>query len=183
MATALVPLAQGFDELEAVTIINVLRRAGVEVVTASLDRGVIKGSKAVTLVSDTFLDDAIKGSYDLVALPGGKDGTAKLQLDRRILELCKRQLAAGKLLAASGTSTLVLAGAGLLDGKRATAQPGVLTAAKYPKISLVDALVVEDGPLVTSKSAGTALDLAYILALRLMGELKQAEVKAKLNLS
>ena len=181
MPRALVPLAQGCEEMEAVTITDVLRRAGVEVVTASLDRNIVKCARGTVIVADTTLDDAAKGTYDLIALPGGQPGANNLKLDQRILSLLRKQEAAGRIVAAVCAAPSVLAAAGLLKGKKAVAFPGSMAAKDLEGVEMLEALVVEDGNVITSKSAGTAMDFALALVQRLCGSEKRADVEAKLH--
>ncbi|MCL5060168.1 MAG: DJ-1/PfpI family protein, partial [Candidatus Thermoplasmatota archaeon] len=100
MAKVLVPLADGCEELEAVTIIDLLRRAGIEVVSAGLKPGIVQASRGVRLVPDATLDVALQDDYDMVVLPGGMPGAAHLKDDARILDLLKKMAAAGKYTAA-----------------------------------------------------------------------------------
>ena len=95
MKTVLVPLAQGSEELEAVTVLNILRRAGIEAVSASLDGHPIRGSRGTMLIPDTSLDEALKRSFDMVVLPGGQPGSNNLKADARIIKLVQRMAAEG----------------------------------------------------------------------------------------
>jgi 4-methyl-5(b-hydroxyethyl)-thiazole monophosphate biosynthesis len=166
--------------MEAVTIIDVLRRAGVEVVAASLVSGPVKGARGTVLIADTTLDEALKSDYDLIALPGGQPGTTNLKSDARILEMLRQADSKGKLLGAVCAAPTVLAEAGLLKGKKATAFPGAFK--EIPSdIQLVSETVVEDGRIVTSKSAGTAMDFALALVERLCGKAKRDEVEKNLH--
>jgi hypothetical protein len=90
MATVLVPLAQGMEELEAVTIIDLLRHAGIEVVTAGLDANPVKGSRGTVVIPDTTLDFALECQYDMIVLPGGLPGATNLEADSRIISLVKK---------------------------------------------------------------------------------------------
>ena len=128
MAKVLVPLADGCEELEAVTIIDLLRRAGIEVVTAGLKPGIVQASRGVQLVPDLTLDVALQDDYDMVVLPGGMPGASHLKADVRIIELLKKMAAAQKFTAAICAAPMVLAEAGILDGKQATSYPGFLDA-------------------------------------------------------
>ena len=179
MPKVLVPLAQGCEELEAVTVIDILRRAGVEVVSAGLDAQPVRASHGTTLVPDTTLDAALKHGYDMVVLPGGLPGTTHLRNDARILDLVKRMAQQGKYVAAICAAPSVLAAAGLLDGKRATCYPTCLD--EFPRVNLQTAAVVEDGKLITSRGPGTAMDFALALAERLMGQAKRKEVETGLQ--
>ena len=179
MAKVLVPLADGCEEIEAVTIIDLLRRAGIEVVSAGLKPGIVKASRGVQLVPDVTLEVALQDDdYDMVVLPGGMPGAAHLKEDARILELLKKMAADGKYIAAICAAPMVLAEAGVLDGKQATSYPGFLDA--RPGVSVSAAAVVEDGKVLTSRGPGTAMDFALALVERLAGAGKRQLVEAAL---
>jgi len=163
MARVLIPLAPGCEELEAVTIIDLLRRAQIEVVSAGLTPGPIKGSRGTVLLPDTTLDAALNQDYDMIVLPGGQPGATHLEQDARILALLKKMSAAGKFTAAICAAPKVLAIAGLLDGKRATCYPGALDVRQFPAIHLESQAVVHDGQVLTSRGPGTAMDFALAL--------------------
>jgi protein deglycase len=179
MKTVLVPLAQGCEELEAVTIIDILRRAGITVVSAGLDAQPVRASRGTVLLPDTTLDEALKHSFDMVVLPGGQPGTNNLKADQRIIALVQHMAQQDKYVAAVCAAPAVLAAAGLLDGKRATSFPGALDG--YPKVQQRQASVVEDGKLVTSRGPGTAMDFALTLVERLAGRTRRDEVEAGLQ--
>jgi 4-methyl-5(b-hydroxyethyl)-thiazole monophosphate biosynthesis len=178
MAKVLVPLADGCEELEAVTIIDLLRRAGIEVVTAGLKPGIVKASRGVQLVPDATLDDALRGDYDMVVLPGGMPGASHLKDDARIIDLVKRMAAAGKYTAAICAAPMVLAEAGVLEGRQATSYPGFLDA--LPGVTRRAEAVVQDGKVVTSRGPGTAMDFALALIEVLAGSEKRRQVEAAL---
>ncbi len=179
MPKVLVPLAQGCEEIEAVTVIDILRRAAIEVVSAGLGAQPVRASRGTVLVPDTTLDAALKYDYDMVVLPGGQPGTDNLKKDVRILDLVKRMAQQGKYVAAICAAPSVLAAAGLLDGKRATCFPNCLD--DFPRVNLQIAAVVEDGKLITSRGPGTAMDFALTLVERLAGYSKRQEVEAGLQ--
>ena len=178
MVKVLVPLADGCEELEAVTIIDLLRRAGVEGVTAGLKPGIVKASRDVQLVPDVTLDVALQDDYDMVVLPGGMPGASHLKEDARILALLKKMAAAGKYTAAICAAPMVLAEAGVLDGKQATSYPGFLDA--LPGVTVSAAAVVQDGKVLTSRGPGTAMDFALALVEVLTGSEKRQQVEAAL---
>jgi 4-methyl-5(b-hydroxyethyl)-thiazole monophosphate biosynthesis len=178
MAKVLVPLADGCEELEAVTIIDVLRRAGIEVVVAGLRPGVVKASRGVQLVPDVTLDQALADDYDMVVLPGGMPGASHLKDDARILGLLKKMASMGKYTAAICAAPMVLAEAGLLRGKRATSYPGFLDG--VPDVTLDAEAVVQDGAVLTSRGPGTAMDFALTLVETLTGRAKREQVEAAL---
>jgi protein deglycase len=163
MARVLVPLASGCEELEAVTVIDLLRRAQIEVVAAGLMPGTVRGSRGTVLMPDCTLDAALQQDYDMIVLPGGQPGATNLEHDTRILALLKKMAAAGKFTAAICAAPKVLAVAGLLDGKRATSYPGALDAQQFPKVRLETQAVVRDGQVLTSRGPGTAMDFALAL--------------------
>jgi protein deglycase len=175
----LVPLASGCEELEAVTIIDLLRRAGIEVVVAGLDQGVVTASRGVRLVPDTTLDEALQQEYDMIALPGGLPGSDHLAADPRIIEAVQKMNESGRFVGAVCAAPKVLARSGVLNGKTATAYPGVLQAEHHPMIS-GDA-VTRDGQVITSRSAGTVMDFALELIEALSGTEARATVETSLK--
>jgi 4-methyl-5(b-hydroxyethyl)-thiazole monophosphate biosynthesis len=178
MPTVLVPLAQGCEEIEAVTIIDILRRANITVVSAGLDDKPVRASRGTVLIPDTTLDEALKQSFDMVTLPGGQPGTSNLKADARVLSLLNNMAVQKKYVTAICAAPSVLAAAGLLDGKRATSYPGALD--PYPEVHQESVAIVEDGMLITSRGPGTAMDFALTLVERLAGKAKRQEVEAGL---
>lgn len=180
MARALVPLAQGCEELEAVTIIDLLRRAGIEVVTAGVDGVEIKASRGVRLLADATLDEVKGEAFDMVILPGGLPGADHLDRDPRIRTLLESTLDAGNYAAAICAAPKVLANAGLLAGKRATSYPGVLDGMALSDVEVDLQPVVRDGHVITSRGPGTAMDFALTLIEVLAGAGRRNEVEAGL---
>ncbi len=181
MSRVLVPLADGCEELEAVTIIDLLRRAGIEVVVAGLKPGIVKASRGTLLVPDCTLDVALQESYDMVALPGGMPGMTHLKEDSRIISLLQKMAGEDKYTCAICAAPAVLAEAGLLKGKAATSFPGSLNAAKLPDTIIKNDPVVTDGKVITSRGPGTAMDFALELIEKLAGRAKRDEVEAGLQ--
>jgi 4-methyl-5(b-hydroxyethyl)-thiazole monophosphate biosynthesis len=181
MARVLVPLAQGCEELEAVTIIDLLRRAGIEVITAGLDDQPVKASRGVMLIPDTTLDEALKQEFDMVALPGGLPGADHLDQDQRIQKLLKQMAGNKKFTVAICAAPKVLATAGLLDGKHATSFPGTLEKLQLDNTTLETNAVVQDGKVITSRGPGTAMDFSLALIENLAGSEKRKEVEAGLQ--
>lgn len=179
-ATVLVPLAQGCEELEAVTIIDLLRRAGINVVTAGLDGNPVRASRGVMLVPDTELDTALERNYDMVVLPGGAEGANNLKNDTRINELLKAMADSGRFTAAICAAPKVLAASGVLDGRQATCYPGHIDRDNPQQIRLSDDPVVVDGKVITSRGPGTAMDFSLTLIETLAGKAKRDEVEAGL---
>ncbi len=170
MARVLVPLAHGCEELEAVTIIDLLVRAGIDVVSAGLESGPITASRGVVLVPKTTLDAVMNEEFDMIILPGGGGGAERLDHDPRIAELLKKMATAGKFVAAICAAPKVLAHAGLLKGKRATSFPGFIDKMHLPDTHYLTDSVVQDGKVITSRGPGTAMDFALHLIEVLVGK-------------
>lgn len=179
MKRVLVPLAEGFEELEAVTIIDVLRRAGIDVVVASLGESPVAGSHGIRIAADTPLAALAEQEFDMIAMPGGMPGADHLKKDARIVELIRHLRQQGKPVAAICAAPMVLAAAGLLDGRRATSYPGFLKDAK--QTAVVDDAVVNDDGIITSRGPGTALDFALALVAELAGSGARNDVEAALQ--
>ena len=177
MARVLVPLANGCEELEAVTIVDLLRRAGIEVTTAGLAAGPVTASRGVVLVPDRELDEVLGDEFDMVVLPGGLPGAEHLDADPRIHALLQRMAEQGRYTAAICAAPKVLLNAGLLDGHKATAYPGVIDGRMAAGSQLLAEAVVTDGKVVTSRGPGTAMDFALTLIERLLGADKRKEVE------
>ncbi len=168
MARCCVLIAPGFEEIEAVTVIDVLRRAGVEVLALGLDATDVQGSHGITLRTDGLLADHAPGSFDLVVLPGGMPGSTHLRDDGRVQAFVAAQHEAARPLAAICAAPIALASAGVLDGRRATSYPGFDD--QLPGADYRDERVVVDGHLTTSRSPGTALEFALALVAQLVDD-------------
>lgn len=164
----LIPLADGVEELEAVTLIDVLRRGGIEVTSAALgeDR-VVHGSRGVTLVADALWSALATEDFDAIVLPGGGKGTENLVADRRIVETVRAFDEAGKFVAALCAAPIVLAQAGILKDRKATCYP---SCAKDLGASYDDAPVIADGNVITSQGPGTAMLFALVLIQHFTGD-------------
>lgn len=179
MAKVLVPLATGCEELEAVTVVDILRRAGIEVITAGLLPGAVHASRGVVLVPDRLLGDVLDQDFDMIVLPGGMPGSEHLKNDGRVISLLGQMAATGKWTAAICAAPMALHAAGVLAGKHATGFPGVLD--QLPGTHVYsDAPVVVDGRVVTSRGPGTAMDFALTLVELLAGKAKREQVEAGL---
>lgn len=174
MATVLVPIANGSEEIEAVTIIDVLRRAGVEVIVAGLDSGSITASRGVVLTPDTTLAKVHVADLDMVALPGGGPGTELLRKSRLLKAVLNCVFDNGGYIAAMCAAPKVLAEHGFLDGRRATWYPGIEL--DSPGIVRENEPVVVDGRIITSQGPGTAMPFALMLVQALCGEAKAQEI-------
>lgn len=181
MASVLIPLAQGCEELEAVTVIDLLRRAGAEVTTASLDGEVVRCARGTRLVADKSLDEVMNQSFDMLVLPGGQPGTDNLNRDKRIHTLVVAMQEKNKFIGAICAAPKVLATAGLLNHRRATSFPGSLDGVKTTGMTYLEESVVRDGNIVTSRGPGTAMDFALTLIEMLSGKAKRNQVEAPLQ--
>jgi protein deglycase len=170
MPTVLVPLAQGCEELEAVTIIDLLRRAGIEVITAGLDDKPVVASRGVKLIPDMTLDEALSRDFTMLVLPGGLPGADNLNADARIGQLIQRMAEKGNYVAAICAAPKILAQAGLLQNKKLTHYPGAVDANLLTTSQvLLQEAVVCDGNIITSRGPGTAMDFALALIGKLLG--------------
>ena len=181
MANVLVPLAQGCEELEAVTIIDLLRRAEVNVITASLDEKPIIASRGTKLLADTVLDKVMDQDFDMVVLPGGLPGADHFNADDRIHKILKRTFDNNKYVAAICAAPKVLASAGLLNNKKVTAYPGVLEALANNTFEITSSAVQKDGKILTSRGPGTAMDFALEIISTLLSDEKRNQVEAALQ--
>lgn len=178
MSRALLIFAEGSEELEAVTLINILRRGGVEVTLAGLQAGPLRGSRGTQLLPDVPLDEALAHSYDMVILPGGMPGTTHLRNDARVIKLVQEMANSGKWVTAICAAPSVLAAAGLLDGKRATSFPGGLR--EFPQVAVQQSAIEQDGNLLTSRGPGTAMDFALYLLELLADKITRQQVESGL---
>ena len=171
MKRVLVPLATGFEEVEALTVVDYLRRAGAHVVTASVGaKNPITGKQKVRVMADIDLQEAIDewgDAFDLVVLPGGP-GVANLQASEVFMTLLKDRLAKGAMTAAICAAPLVLAAAGLDRKTRLTSWPGVKgDLAEFANYA--EDTVVIDGHITTSRGPGTSVAFALSLVAQLYG--------------
>jgi 4-methyl-5(b-hydroxyethyl)-thiazole monophosphate biosynthesis len=171
----LVPIADGTEEIEAVCIIDVLRRAGAAVTVASVGELQVTASRGVKLVADQLIDECMDETYDLVVLPGGMPGAEHLRDSKELERILKDQRDKGRLYGAiCAAPAVVLKHHGLLNQRQATCHPSFVS--HLENIDMVDARVVVDGTCVTSRGPGTALEFALKLVELLYGEDKAKEV-------
>jgi 4-methyl-5(b-hydroxyethyl)-thiazole monophosphate biosynthesis len=182
---ALVFLAEGFEEVEAVTPIDYLRRAGVDVTVAAVGKGeIVAGSHGIRLKADAALGDVAKeaASWDAVILPGGMPGAANLAASKEAGAFLKEMAAAGKLVCAiCAAPALVLFPLGLLSGKNFTCFPGMesqVTGAEW-----AGGKVVVDNNIITSRGAGTAGNFAVAIIGKLVSEEAGEKIAASVLLA
>lgn len=161
MKNVLIPLAKGVEEMEVVILVDVLRRARLDVVTASLLDNPVTASRGVRLVPDKLWQDVNPAAFDALAIPGGAGGVDNLMNDPRVLDAVRDFDRAGKWIAAVCAGPLVLQKAGILAGRRVTCHPGV--AARLTATPRLNDRVVVDGHLVTSQGPGTSFEFALTL--------------------
>jgi 4-methyl-5(b-hydroxyethyl)-thiazole monophosphate biosynthesis len=174
MPTVLVPIANGSEEIEAVTIIDVLRRAGVEVTVAGLEPGLITASRGVVIHPETGLARVHVADFDMIILPGGGPGTEELRKNRLLKAIMSCVYEKGGMLAAICAAPQVLADHGYLDGRKATWYPGIKI--DRPGLKRLEDKVVVDDRIVTSQGPGTAMAFALKIVEILCGEGKAKEV-------
>ncbi|GBC62967.1 dihydroxyacetone kinase [Desulfonema ishimotonii] len=173
--TALVPIADGTEEIEAICIIDVLRRAGVAVTVASVGELQITASRGVKIVADKKIAECVAETWDLVALPGGMPGAEHLRDSGTLRDILMRQHREGRLYGGiCAAPAVVLQHHGLLKNRRATGHPGF--AGQLTPHGASAARVVADGNCVTSQGPGTALEFALELVALLCGAEKAGEV-------
>jgi len=174
-ARVLCLLSDGFEEIEMITPVDLLRRAGVEVVIAALHHKTCAGRCGIRVEADALLADLDPGAFDLLLIPGGP-GVAKLREDGRPAVLAKQFHEHGKTVAAICAAPLVLMDAGLLEGGSFTAHQSVRETLAYA----VEARVLVDDLLITSRGAGTAMDFGMALVTRLAGQAAADRVAAEI---
>lgn len=168
-------LANGFEEIEAIATIDVIRRAEIKITTVSIsDDYPVTGAHDIIVKADKLFKDTDFSSGDMLILPGGMPGASNLNAHAGLKDLLKKYIAGGKKVAAICAAPLVLGGLGLLEGKNATAYPGfeaTLTGAHFVKTN-----VVIDGNIITSRGPGFAMDFGLAIVTQLAGDEKANEV-------
>lgn len=177
MPEVIVPLASGFEEIEAITVVDLLRRAGIQVTTVSVtnDLAVI-GANGVEVRADKTLSAVVGRMYDAMVLPGGIEGTAHLGRSETLCEMIKTHYEKGFWVTAICAAPTVLAKCGLLEGKKATCYPGFEK--KMTGATMMTETVVEDGKIITSRGPGTAMAFSLKLIERLVSAEKAEEIKS-----
>jgi 4-methyl-5(b-hydroxyethyl)-thiazole monophosphate biosynthesis len=181
MKQVLVPLAAGFEELEAVTVIDLLRRAGIKVTVAGLQAGQVTGSRGTHIVPDCILASVVDEAFDMLVLPGGLPGADNLNKDQRIHKLLQQMQENNQYIAAICAAPKVLATAGLLENKEMTSFPGALASVSVDGMRNTGNAIVIDGKIITSRGPGTAMDFALQLVQVLVGEEIRNQVEAGLQ--
>ncbi len=180
MAKALVFLASGFEEIEALTVVDVLRRAGVDVTVAGLTPNVTEGKHGVKVVPDKSIDDVKVEDFDAVIAPGGNPGYKNLRKDPRVIDIVKKAFNSNKIVAAICAGPTVLSDAGILEGKACTIYPGMDQELEAGGGKPKHDIVVVDGNIITSRGPATALPFALKLAEKLTGKQVAEAVSKKM---
>jgi len=177
MSKVLVPLADGFEEIEAMSIIDVLSRGGVDVVVAGLEKREVEGSNTgLKFIAHTVLDEVDVSSLDMVVLPGGLPGSEHLAKSQKVKEIIKELHDADKPVGAICAAPWALKEAGVLDGKKHTNYPGFESHTGVEGY-ISDQKVVIDDKVVTSRGPGTAICFALEIVKMLQGDETYAQLK------
>jgi len=177
MTDVLLPLAQGCEELEAVTISDLLTRAGVDVVTAGLDDQPVLASRGIQLVPKTSIEKIADRLFDMVVLPGGLPGADNLRDNKTLQNILKSHDKNNRYLAAVCAAPKALAQAGVLKNKTVTCYPGALDAVSLESTNITGSALEIDGKIITSRGPGTTMDFALALIELLEGKSKKDEVE------
>jgi protein deglycase len=179
MKQVLVPFTQGVEEIEFVAVVDILRRAGVEVTTASLDGKAVTGRSGITIAPDAPLSEVGDREWDMVVLPGGQPNANLLRDSDAVKTVVQRLKAQRKSIAAICAAPTALAAYGVLEDRHVTSYPGseAEIRERAPSAVYVNDSVVEDDFLITSRGAGTAVEFALRLVAKLCGEEKSTEVR------
>ncbi len=163
----LVPLAPGFEEIETITVVDVLRRAGARVTLGGTEEGPLRGSRGILVMPDSALSEQSPVDYDMIVLPGGQPGTTNLKNNPELIEFIKTMNREDKIISAICAAPLVLQEADLIKDKMITSHPSIKAELNAKNYS--ESRVVVDGNLITSRSPGTALEFALKLVEILFG--------------
>ncbi len=175
MGKILIPLAQGFEEIEAVTNIDVLRRAGLDVLTAGIGSREIEGDHGIKVKTDTEISKVEVADLDAVVLPGGMPGASNLRESNELRNIIKKLNEENKLCAAICAAPIVFEAAGILDGRNATSYPGFdkdMTSCNY-----IEERVVIDGNIITGRGPGVAIEFAMTLVEYLIDQESRNELE------
>jgi 4-methyl-5(b-hydroxyethyl)-thiazole monophosphate biosynthesis len=172
----LVPLAEGFEEIEAMTVVDVLRRAGIKVITSGLPGTIVQGSRNVKVIADTKLEDVVEKDYDALVLVGGSPGYTNLSKSKKVMKIIGEYHRDGKIVAAICGAPTVLAEAGILTNIRATVYPGLEKYLPKPRSERV----LAEGNVITSQGPGPSMEFALALVEHLAGKETMKNVKEQL---
>ena len=167
------PIADGFEEIEGIVTVDVLRRAGIEVVVAALSKELVTATRQTRHIADALLDDVLEQKFDLIVLPGGRPGADYLREHDPLIHRLKRQAQESKWIAAICAAPIALEKAGLLVGKTFTSHPSV--SEEFASARCENRVCI-DGTLITAQGAGVSFEFAFEIVRRLCGEASLKEV-------
>jgi len=176
MPSAAIVIAKGFEEIEAIAIIDILRRGKIDLTVIGLDSAEITGAHGIRLIPDTTLAKVASERFDALILPGGEPGTTNLEASQALATFIKAHVSDNKVIGAICAAPRILDGLGILNGKKATSYPATkdrMTACDYQELC-----VVVDGNILTSRGPGTAMIFAYSLLEKLTGQSAEPLKKA-----
>ena len=175
MPKMLVPLAEGFEEIEAITIIDVCRRGGIDVTVAGVTGTTIKGGQGIEVAADCLIDSVDINSYDMITLPGGLAGTLVLSESENVQSILKQMKEQGKYIGAICAAPLALHTAGVLN-QEFTCYPSIENQIRIEGYHQDQSTII-DGKVMTSQGVGTAIDFALNIVRELQGESLFKELK------
>lgn len=176
MKKVLIPLAEGFEEIEALTTADILRRAGLEVVLAGLPASIVKGRSGIKVISDVKIEDIKANEFDSIVLPGGNPGYVNLSRSKKVFDIINDMNDKGKTIAAICASPSILGKMGILDNRKATIYPGMEREIPRPR----SGKVVVDGHVITSEGPGTTVDFALEIVKALLGKDRMDRVRKEI---
>lgn len=172
MKSIIVMLAEGFEEIETLTVVDVMRRAGVNCHMCSINEEEVTGAHEIRVLSDLTLNSPNLNSYDGIVLPGGMPGALNLKNSIRVIELVKEYFGNGKIVAAICAAPIILEEAGIIKGRKVTSYPDFKE--KLGNSIYTEEILVEDENVLTSRGPATALPFAFAI-LRKLGLNEEAE--------
>ena len=176
MKRILIPLANGFEETEAIATADVLRRANMDVVLAGIPGQIVEGAHGIKVISDKKIEDARKEEFDAVVLPGGNPGYKNLSQSNNVIDILRDFNSKKKLIAAICASPSILAKLGILNDKKATIFPGMEREIPRPR----DSKVIVDGNVITSQGPGTTIDFALEIVTQLDSKFMADDVREQI---
>ncbi|CAM2067795.1 DJ-1/PfpI family protein [Sulfidibacter corallicola] len=179
MSQVLVPLADGFEEIEAISVIDLLRRSQIEVTVAGVSGRSAMGAHQIAVQTDATLDEVVERPFDMVVLPGGMPGAQTLRENGQLAHKIKAMNDEGKWIAAICAAPMALAAAGVLVGRRATSYPGFLD--EFEDVRQTGAPVERDDRIITARGPGAAMDFALTLIEVLAGKETRDTIEAGLQ--
>ena len=176
MSKVLMCVADGYEELEAVTIIDILRRAKIDITVASTGTNPLTSARGVKIVPDAMLADINSDAYDMIVLPGGAPNAESLKADQRVQNIIKKFNDQGRYIAAICAAPIALSAAGVLKNRKVTSYPSFQSNLDAGEV-MAEERLVEDGKVITSQGPGTAIKFALRLVELIKGEETRDEIK------